>query len=57
MLREAINEIRLHTSRFVATLAAIAISIGFIAAISTLVATEQQGTARSNQPALSQASR
>lgn len=55
MLRDSVNEIRLKPGRFVATLIAIAISVGFIAAISTLVSTEQQGMARSNQPALSKA--
>lgn len=46
MLRDAINEIRIHPGRFVATLLAIAISVAFIAAISTLVGTEQQSMAR-----------
>lgn len=49
MLRDATNEIRLHPGRFVATLLAIAISVAFIAAISTLVGTEQQSMARFNQ--------
>lgn len=48
MLRDAINEIRLHPGRFVATLLAIAISVGFIAAISTAVNTESEAIARSN---------
>ena len=48
MLKHAANEIRLHPSRFVATLAAIAISVGFVAAISTVVNTESEAVARSN---------
>lgn len=47
MLRDAFNEIRLHPGRFVATLLAIAISVGFIAAISILVNTEKQSLGRS----------
>lgn len=53
MLRDATNEIRLHPGRFIATLLAIAISVGFIAAISTLVSTEQQAMARFTQLPLS----
>ncbi len=55
MLRDANNEIRLHPGRFVATLVAIAISVAFIAAISTLVSTEQQSMARFNNLAASRA--
>ena len=55
MLRDATNEIRLHPGRFVATLVAIAISVAFIAAISTLVSTEQQSMARFNNLAASRA--
>ncbi len=55
MLRDATNEIRLHPGRFVATVAAIAISVAFIAAISTLVATEQQSMARFTNLSTSQA--
>ena len=55
MLRDATNEIRLHPGRFVATLLAIAISVAFIAAISTLVSTEQQSMARFTQLPMSQA--
>lgn len=55
MLRDAISEIRLHPGRFLATLLAIAISVAFIAAISTLVSTEQQSMARFNQLASSRA--
>ncbi|TRY18674.1 FtsX-like permease family protein [Tessaracoccus rhinocerotis] len=55
MLRDAINEIRLHPGRFVATLLAIAISVGFIAAISTVVNTESEAIGRSNALPLSRA--
>ncbi|MGO1384464.1 MAG: ABC transporter permease [Arachnia sp.] len=55
MLRDATNEIRLHPGRFIATLVAIAISVAFIAAISTLVSTEQQSMARFNNLAASRA--
>ena len=55
MLRDAINEIRLHPGRFVATLLAIAISVGFIAAISTVVNTESEAIGRSNSLPMSRA--
>lgn len=55
MLRDAINEIRLHPGRFVATLLAIAISVGFIAAISTVVNTESEAIGRSNALPMSKA--
>lgn len=55
MLRDAINEIRLHPGRFVATLLAIAISVGFIAAISTVVNTESTAIGRSNSLPMSKA--
>ncbi|MCC2593597.1 FtsX-like permease family protein [Tessaracoccus sp. OS52] len=55
MLRDAVNEIRLHPGRFVATLLAIAISVGFIAAISTVVNTESEAIARSNSLPMSRA--
>lgn len=55
MLRDAVNEIRLHPGRFVATLLAIAISVGFIVAISTAVNTESEAMARSNSLPLSNA--
>lgn len=55
MLRDALNEIRLHPGRFVATLLAIAISVGFIAAISTVVNTESEAIGRSNSLPLSRA--
>ncbi|MDO5735678.1 MAG: FtsX-like permease family protein [Propionibacteriaceae bacterium] len=55
MLRDATNEIRLHPGRFVATLLAIAISVAFIAAISTLVSTEQRSMARFTQLPISKA--
>ena len=55
MLRDATNEIRLHPGCFVATVLAIAISVAFIAAISTLVATEQQSMVRFTQLPMSQA--
>lgn len=41
MWRQAFSEIRLHPGRFVATLIAIAISVGFIAAISVFVNSQQ----------------
>ena len=41
MFRDAIREVRFHPSRVVATLVAIAISIGFMAAVSTFVATQR----------------
>lgn len=43
MLRQVIRELRFHPSRFFATLIAIAISVGFMAGSSVLVATEQAG--------------
>lgn len=55
MLRQALSELRLRPGRFVATLIAIAISVGFIAAISVFISTEQAGTARANSMGLSQA--
>ncbi|MEO7588234.1 MAG: ABC transporter permease [Arachnia sp.] len=55
MLRDATNEIRLHPGRFIATLLSIAISVAFIAAISTLVSTEQQSMARFTQLPVSKA--
>lgn len=48
MLRDAINEIRLRPGRFVATLVAVAISVGFIAAILMAVRTEENSLARTN---------
>ncbi|NHB84351.1 hypothetical protein G7085_06345 [Tessaracoccus sp. HDW20] len=41
MWRQAVSELRLHPGRFVATLIAIAISVGFIAAISVFVNSQQ----------------
>ncbi len=55
MFRDATSEIRLHPGRFIATLLAIAISVAFIAAISTLVSTEQQSMARFTQLPFSKA--
>lgn len=55
MFRDALNEIRLHPSRFVATLLAIAISVGFIVAISTAVATESRAMGLSNALSYSKA--
>ena len=55
MLRQALSELRFHPSRFVATLIAIAISVGFMTAISVFIATEQAGTGKANAMALSQA--
>ena len=53
MLRDAINEIRLHPGRFVATLLAIAISVGFISAIMIGVRTEENSMTRSGAIAVS----
>lgn len=55
MLRHAAAEIRLHPSRFVATLLAIAISVGFIVAISTAVNTESEALGRANALPISRA--
>ncbi len=55
MLRQAANEIRFHPGRFVATLLAVAISVGFIAAISTAVNTESRAVANANTLAISRA--
>ncbi len=55
MFRDATSEIRLHPGRFIGTLLAIAISVAFIAAISTLVSTEQQSMARFTQLPFSKA--
>lgn len=55
MLRQAASEIRFHPGRFVATLLAIAISVGFIVAISTAVNTESKALARSGSVAISRA--
>ncbi len=48
MLRDAVNEIRLHPGRFVATLLAIAISVGFISAILVGVRTEGNSVANAS---------
>ena len=53
MLRDAINEIRLHPGRFVATLLAVAISVGFISAIMIGVRTEENSMTRSGAIAVS----
>ena len=53
MLRDAINEIRLHPGRFVATLLAVAISVGFISAIMIGVRTEENSMMRSGVIAVS----
>ena len=53
MLRDAINEIRLHPGRFVATLLAVAISVGFISAIMIGVRTEENSMTRSGVVAVS----
>ena len=53
MLRDAMNEIRLHPGRFVATLLAIAISVGFISAIMIGVRTEENSMTRSGVIAVS----
>ena len=55
MFRHAVSELRLHPGRFIATLVAIAISVGFIVAISVFISTEQNGTGKANSMALSTA--
>ncbi len=55
MLRDAINEIRFHPGRFVATLMAIAISVGFMAAIVVGVSTEENSVQRATVLPLSRA--
>ncbi|MDO5093778.1 MAG: FtsX-like permease family protein [Propionibacteriaceae bacterium] len=55
MLRDAINEIRLHPARFVATLLAIAISVGFMSAILVGVRTEENSAGRAGVLPLSKA--
>ncbi len=53
MWRDAFNEIRLHPGRFVATVMAIAISVGFLAAVSIFVTTEQDSLSRARTLPLS----
>lgn len=48
MWRQAVSELRLHPGRFVATLIAIAISVGFIVAISVFVNSEQAALGKAN---------
>ena len=55
MLRDAINEIRLHPGRFVATLLAVAISVGFISAILVGVRSQENSVARSTELSISKA--
>ena len=55
MWRQAVSELRLHPGRFVATLVAIAISVGFMAAISVFVNTEQTALGKSNTMPLANA--
>ena len=55
MFRQALSEIRLYPGRFVATLIAIAISVGFMSAISVLVATEEASLGKANSMALAKA--
>jgi putative ABC transport system permease protein len=55
MLRHALSELRLHPTRFVATLIAIAISVGFVAAISVFVNSQQAAMGKQNALQLSQA--
>ncbi|MDO5066935.1 MAG: ABC transporter permease [Propionibacteriaceae bacterium] len=55
MLRDAINEIRLHPGRFVATLLAVAISVGFMAAIVVGVRTEENAVGQKGTLWLSRA--
>jgi len=44
MLRSALRELKFHPARYVATLVAIAISVGFLAASSIITATESNAT-------------
>lgn len=46
MLKQAMSELRLHPARFVATLIAIAISVGFISAISVFINSQQDAMGR-----------
>lgn len=55
MWRQALSELRLHPGRFLATIIAIAISVGFIAAISVFINTEQSALGKSNTMALANA--
>ena len=55
MLRHALSELRLHPTRFVATLIAIAISVGFVAAISVFVNSQQTALGMQNALQLSKA--
>ncbi|MDO5675975.1 MAG: FtsX-like permease family protein [Propionibacteriaceae bacterium] len=55
MWRQALSELRLHPGRFVATLIAIAISVGFIAAISVFINTEQTALGKTNTMPLANA--
>lgn len=55
MLRDAANEIRFHPSRFVATLLAVGISVGFIVAILATIRTEENAIARNNSLATAKA--
>lgn len=50
MFRDAVNEIRLHPGRIIATLVAIAIAVGFFAAIAIAVGTETRGLALGDKP-------
>ncbi|RRD05487.1 ABC transporter permease [Arachnia propionica] len=55
MIRDAVNEIRLHPGRFVATLLAVAISVGFMAAIVVGVRTEENAVGQKGTLWLSKA--
>lgn len=55
MLRHALSELRLHPTRFVATLVAIAISVGFVAAISVFVNSQQSALGKQNALQISKA--
>ena len=55
MLRHALSELRLHPTRFVATLIAIAISVGFVAAISVFVNSQQSALGKQNALQISKA--
>lgn len=55
MWRHALSELRLHPGRYVATLLAIAISVGFISAISVFINSQQYAMQRSSALPLSTA--
>lgn len=55
MFRDAINQIRFHPGRVVATLVAIAISVGFMAGAVTFISTTREATAKLQSLPLSHA--